>query len=130
MEMLSSYVIQIQIPSFNAVIYESEYGMGVITDRANPTVRDCRIYGCVFGAAIIEGGLGRFENCQIYGNKQWSVWIETGADPVIKGCKIYDGNECGIFVTEKGRGTVVNCEIYGNAHSNMIVEEEADLGGE
>jgi parallel beta-helix repeat protein len=57
---------------------------------------------------------------------QVGVSVEDGANPIIRGNKIHDGNSCGISLMTDSRGIVEDNDIWGNMHPNVYIASGAD----
>eukprot|EP00961_Rhodomonas_salina_P164768 2220209-Rhodomonas_salina.1 len=54
---------------------------------------------------------GLVEDCQLFSCTGANLHIETGADPIIHRCKIYESWSCGVRVTDKGKGSCIPCVV-------------------
>lgn len=98
------------------IISRKGAGMIVIGENANPQVESCIIKDCEKGGLwVCTFARGKFNGCEIYGNKGAGIEVAMSGNPTVIGCKIHDGKSAGVFVNENGLGTFNDCEIYGNA---------------
>lgn len=101
--------------------------VAIHNSNANPTIRNCRIYGGNTGGIFAyESCSGTIDNCDIYGNALAGVEIIEGSNLVIRNSRIYNGKESGVFIRENGKGTIEDCDIYSNAHSGTEISEGGD----
>ena len=81
--------------------------------------------GDAYGVNIAQGRL-ILESCDITSEGLSCVAVHSGADPVVRGNRIHDGKDGGVFVYEEGRGTYEDNDVFGNAHSGFSVQEGSD----
>ena len=90
----------------SSVPHHKHYALEV-TDHCSPVIDSCRIKSTsVVGAAVCVSG--------------------TGADPIIKHCKIKDCENVGLYVTDYSQGTYEDNEISGNALAGIWVKNHAN----
>ncbi len=101
----------------------------IIKRDGDPVFRECRIFdapgritrGSLTSAVMIEGGLGRFENCEVCQITGLAFKVASG-DPLLLHCKIYDNTGDGMLFTSHlgaSYGRFGDCDIYGN-HGRAI----------
>jgi parallel beta-helix repeat protein len=74
-----------------------------------------------FGVDITQGRL-ELENCDISSRSFACVAIRNGADPRLRGNRIHDGAEGGVFVLDDGLGTLEDNDISGNRYSGVEIK--------
>jgi serine/threonine protein kinase len=66
------------------------------------------------------------EKCRISSDSLACVAVYgSSADPILRGCLIHHGKECGILFMQQGRGTLEDCDIVANTLSNVEIKTEA-----
>ena len=78
---------------------------------------------------MFEGGKGHLLRCDIHDNKSISVYISSGADPLVSECKIRNGESSGVLCELKGKGRLERCEIFANGpakHAGVLVLSAGD----
>jgi F-box protein 11 len=77
------------------------------------------------GWYAVDIGQGRLvlRDCDITSHSLACVAIHGGADPQVRGNRIHDGKEPGVFVQENGLGTFEDNDIFGNARAGVGVKE-------
>lgn len=110
------------------VTSDSLSGIAVYGSSSNPLIKNCRIHDCSdSGFYIFDNARVQIENCDIYRNANVSVAITKGAAPVLKKCRIFDGENGGIVAWGNGAaGTIEDCQIYGHRLANVGVREYAN----
>ncbi|MBQ2620194.1 MAG: right-handed parallel beta-helix repeat-containing protein [Thermoguttaceae bacterium] len=102
-------------------------GMYINGEKADPQVDSCIIRNCKGGGVVVhDNGLGKFSNCEIHGNAQVGIHVDSSGDPTFIRCKIRDIKSTGIIVDQNGLGTFKDCEIYGNLYSGIQVSESGN----
>jgi len=71
----------------------------------------------------IQQGLLEIEGCDISSSSLACVAIHGKAVPKLRGNKIHDGKNVGIYVYESGQGLIENNEIFGNVLSGIEIIE-------
>ncbi|MFA7241570.1 MAG: right-handed parallel beta-helix repeat-containing protein [Sulfuricellaceae bacterium] len=107
----------IQADGKNAVLFQANNGR-----IANLTLR--QVGGEFFCLKIARGQLV-VEECDITGQGPACVAIHDGADPILRGNSIHDGNKSGIYVYNNGQGMLEDNDIFGNALAGVRI----DTGG-
>jgi parallel beta-helix repeat protein len=92
---------------------------------ANLTLRQVGGEGRWFGVDISAGRL-LLERCDITSESLACVAIHGGVDPVLRGNRIHDGKQSGVYVCEGGRGTLEDNDITGNALSGVAIQAGAN----
>jgi hypothetical protein len=91
-----------------------------------PLLRHCTIQGGrSSGVWVCEQAGGTVEGCEFAGAGFAGVTIETGGDPVIRDCRIWD-RMVGVHVVRQGRGTVEDCNICHNIRTAVRIETGGD----
>ena len=112
--------------------------------RSSATISKTRIHGCREHGIWFRGNsTGQVEHCEvsnngmvglqlmedsspiilaseIHDNLYSNIEIDRGADPVVRGCKVYGGAGSGVYVYESARGTVEDCEIFGQQRYQAV----------
>ncbi|MAQ95971.1 MAG: hypothetical protein CMM84_20890 [Rhodothermaceae bacterium] len=78
-----------------------------------------------YGVEIAQGRLF-LESCDVKSEGLSCVAVHSGADPVVRGNRIHDGKQAGVFVYEDGRGTYEDNDVFANAGAGFAVQEGAD----
>ena len=90
-----------------------------LTLRFNGTSADYSVW-------IIAGHL-RLQNCDISNAAAVSVWIQNGADPLLKACRIHNGANWGVCLDGAGtRGRMESCDVSGNKFAGVQIMRGAD----
>lgn len=92
----------------------------VVTGGAQPVLRGCRIHGGKTGVYAYGGGAGLIEDCTIFGHSAAEVQIRQGANPLLRRCKIRDGQAFGVYVYEEGLGRLEECDIFGCTQAGVV----------
>ncbi|HEX9928690.1 MAG TPA: pectinesterase family protein [Pyrinomonadaceae bacterium] len=94
----------------------------VIAQNANPHFKKCRVSeGENSGFWVYENGLGTIDNSDIFGHRAGEI-LASGGSPVLRGCKIHNSNESGVFVQNNGSALLENCSVYENADAGISVD--------
>ncbi|KOB71119.1 F-box only protein 11, partial [Operophtera brumata] len=104
---------------------------GGIRTNSDPIVRHNKIHhGQHGGIYVHEKGQGLIEENEVYANTLAGVWIttgstpiRTGSNPVIRGNKIWGGQNGGVLVYNGGLGLLEQNEIFDNAMAGGVLEE-------
>ncbi len=87
------------------------------------TIKSCKIRDSERdGVWVYKQGYAQIEDCEIFGNIQQGIEIETTGNAIIRRCKIYNGKQFGVWVYENGTAQIEDCEIFGNAHSGIRIK--------
>jgi len=86
----------------------------VISSGADPTFSDCTICECGTGVLVRDAGLGMFSQCSLEKNRKPGVIVSGKSNPMMRNCRITEGESNGVFVRDEGRGSFVDCDISGN----------------
>ncbi|WP_306319688.1 MULTISPECIES: right-handed parallel beta-helix repeat-containing protein [unclassified Streptomyces] len=81
---------------------------------ARPTVRRCTVDnpGGV-GIAVLDGGGGVFEECEVVAAGQAGVAVRGGAHPRLERCRVHHTSGAGLSATGEHSGLeAVGCEVY------------------
>ncbi|MEU0743390.1 right-handed parallel beta-helix repeat-containing protein [Streptomyces sp. NPDC006134] len=81
---------------------------------ARPTVRRCTVDNPAgVGIAVLDGGGGVFEECEVVAAGQAGVAVRTGAHPRLERCRVHHAAGSGLTVTgDNSALEAVGCEIY------------------
>ncbi|MFF3885655.1 right-handed parallel beta-helix repeat-containing protein [Streptomyces sp. NPDC001914] len=81
---------------------------------ARPTVRRCTVDNPAgVGIAVLDGGGGVFEECEVVAAGQSGVVVRGGARPRIERCRVHHTSGPGLSVTgENSSLEAVGCEVY------------------
>ncbi|MGW7457531.1 right-handed parallel beta-helix repeat-containing protein [Streptomyces sp. NPDC054797] len=92
----------------------SAAGIEVRGSGARPLVRRCTVENPTgVGIAVLDGGGGVFEECEVVAAGQTGVSVRGGARPRLERCRIHHATGAGIGVTGEGSGLeALGCEVY------------------
>ncbi|MFD5507579.1 right-handed parallel beta-helix repeat-containing protein [Streptomyces sp. NPDC127051] len=81
---------------------------------ARPLVRRCTVENPAgVGIAVLDGGGGVFEECEVVAAGQTGVSVRGGGRPRLERCRIHHASGAGIAVTGEGSGLeALGCEVY------------------
>ncbi|MFK0253823.1 right-handed parallel beta-helix repeat-containing protein [Streptomyces sp. NPDC090445] len=81
---------------------------------ARPLVRRCTVENPTgIGIAVLDGGGGVFEECEVVSAGQAGVSVRGGGHPRLERCRIHHAAGAGIAVTGEGSGLeALGCEVY------------------
>ncbi|MEV0172224.1 right-handed parallel beta-helix repeat-containing protein [Streptomyces sp. NPDC050803] len=81
---------------------------------ARPTVRRCTVDNPAgIGIAVLDGGGGVFEECEVVAAGQSGVAVRGGAHPRLERCRVHHTSGAGLSATgENSALEAVGCEIY------------------
>ncbi|MBT2405390.1 MULTISPECIES: right-handed parallel beta-helix repeat-containing protein [unclassified Streptomyces] len=81
---------------------------------ARPLVRRCTVENPTgVGIAVLDGGGGVFEECEVVAAGQTGVSVRGGGHPRLERCRIHHATGAGIGVTGEGSGLeALGCEVY------------------
>lgn len=81
---------------------------------ARPTVRRCTVDNPAgIGIAVLDGGGGVFEECEVVAAGQSGVAVRGGAHPRLERCRVHHASGAGLSVTgENSSLEAVGCEVY------------------
>jgi len=77
-------------------------------------------------AVQIEDGQPVIQDCDISSQHGSGIVIRNNADPAVRGCRIHDNKQCGVFVWEQGRGTFEDNDISANTFDGVRVRSGGD----
>ncbi|MCA9906451.1 MAG: right-handed parallel beta-helix repeat-containing protein [Anaerolineae bacterium] len=78
-------------------------------------------------AVYVPQGRLVLEDCDLTSDSV--ACLETkggGSDPIVRRCRIFNGNQGGIFVHEYGRGTYEDCQVFGNGLAGIEAKVNAN----
>ncbi len=79
-----------------------------------------------FAVDVLRGELV-LENCDITSDSLSCVGIRgANSNPFLKGCRIHDGADSGIYLFDNARAQIENCDIYQNQNANLAVTQGAN----
>ncbi|AWZ05372.1 MULTISPECIES: right-handed parallel beta-helix repeat-containing protein [unclassified Streptomyces] len=92
----------------------SAAGIEVRGSGARPLVRRCTVENPAgVGIAVLDGGGGVFEECEVVAAGQTGVSVRGGGRPRLERCRIHHATGAGIGVTGDGSGLeALGCEVY------------------
>ncbi|MEV7521159.1 right-handed parallel beta-helix repeat-containing protein [Streptomyces sp. NPDC091371] len=92
----------------------SAAGIEVRGAGARPLVRRCTVENPTgVGIAVLDGGGGVFEECEVVAAGQTGVSVRAGGRPRLERCRIHHATGAGIAVTGEGSGLeALGCEVY------------------
>ncbi|MFF3615566.1 right-handed parallel beta-helix repeat-containing protein [Streptomyces sp. NPDC002580] len=81
---------------------------------ARPTVRRCTVDNPAgVGIAVLDGGGGVFEECEVVAAGQSGVVVRGGAHPRLERCRVHHTSGAGLSATgENSSLEAVGCEVY------------------
>ncbi|MFC9628582.1 right-handed parallel beta-helix repeat-containing protein [Streptomyces mirabilis] len=81
---------------------------------ARPTVRRCTVDNPAgVGIAVLDGGGGVFEECEVVAAGQSGIAVRAGAHPRLERCRVHHASGAGLSVTgENSSLEAVGCEVY------------------
>ncbi|MER6690846.1 right-handed parallel beta-helix repeat-containing protein [Streptomyces minutiscleroticus] len=81
---------------------------------ARPTVRRCTVDNPAgLGIAVLDGGGGVFEDCEVVAAGQSGVAVRGGAHPRLERCRVHHTSGAGLSATgEHSALEAVGCEVY------------------
>jgi hypothetical protein len=94
---------------------------------ARPTVRRCTVDNPAgVGIAVLDGGGGVFEECEVVAAGQSGVAVRGGAHPRLERCRVGHTSGAGLSVTgENSALEAVGCEVYEVRSSGVQVTARA-----
>ncbi|MFJ4777741.1 right-handed parallel beta-helix repeat-containing protein [Streptomyces sp. NPDC088762] len=92
----------------------SAAGIEVRGSGARPLVRRCTVENPTgVGIAVLDGGGGVFEECEVVAAGQSGISVRGGGRPRLERCRIHHSAGAGIGVTGEGSGLeALGCEVY------------------
>ncbi|MFG2750547.1 right-handed parallel beta-helix repeat-containing protein [Streptomyces xanthophaeus] len=92
----------------------SAAGIEVRGSGARPLVRRCTVENPTgVGIAVLDGGGGVFEECEVVAAGQSGVSVRGGGHPRLERCRVHHATGAGIGVTGEGSGLeALGCEVY------------------
>ncbi|MFG2874297.1 right-handed parallel beta-helix repeat-containing protein [Streptomyces sp. NPDC048337] len=92
----------------------SAAGIEVRGSGARPLVRRCTVENPTgVGIAVLDGGGGVFEECEVVAAGQTGISVRSGGRPRLERCRIHHSAGAGIGVTGEGSGLeALGCEVY------------------
>jgi parallel beta-helix repeat protein len=112
--------IELRARGANVVLFRASIGR-----IANLTLRQAGGEGIWYAVNITQGRLD-LEGCDISSQSGSCVGIHDGADPRLRGNRIHDGKQCGVYVYDEGRGTLEDNDITGNAFAGVEIKTGSD----
>ncbi|MEW2414384.1 right-handed parallel beta-helix repeat-containing protein [Streptomyces sp. NPDC046866] len=81
---------------------------------ARPLVRRCTVENpSGVGIAVLDGGGGVFEECEVVAAGQSGISVRGGGHPRLERCRVHHASGAGIAVTGEGSGLeALGCEVY------------------
>ncbi len=96
----------------------------IIGRVANLTLR--QVGEVQLGVALMQGRLD-LEGCDISSQSGACVYIDSGADPRLRGNRVHDGGRHGVNLAGSGLGTLEDNEISGNIYSGVAIGAGSNL---
>ncbi|WP_374772653.1 right-handed parallel beta-helix repeat-containing protein [Streptomyces sp. NBC_01310] len=92
----------------------SAAGIEVRGAGARPLVRRCTVENPTgVGIAVLDGGGGVFEECEVVAAGQTGISVRGGGRPRLERCRVHHATGAGIAVTGEGSGLeALGCEVY------------------
>ncbi|MGP3684061.1 right-handed parallel beta-helix repeat-containing protein [Streptomyces sp. IBSNAI002] len=105
----------------------SAAGIEVRGTGARPLVRRCTVENPTgVGIAVLDGGGGVFEECEVVAAGQTGISVRGGGRPRLERCRIHHATGAGIGVTGEGSGLeALGCEVYEIKGSGVQVAARA-----
>ncbi|MEU9147960.1 right-handed parallel beta-helix repeat-containing protein [Streptomyces sp. NPDC048349] len=105
----------------------SAAGIEVRGSGARPLVRRCTVENpSGVGIAVLDGGGGVFEECEVVAAGQTGFSVRGGGRPRLERCRIHHAAGAGIAVTGEGSGLeALGCEVYEIKGSGLQVAARA-----
>ena len=81
---------------------------------ARPTVRRCTVDNPAgVGIAVLDGGGGVFEECEVVAAGQAGVAVRGGGHPRLERCRVHHSSGAGLSATGEGSALeAIGCEVY------------------
>ncbi|MFE9767510.1 right-handed parallel beta-helix repeat-containing protein [Streptomyces sp. NPDC005808] len=81
---------------------------------ARPTVRRCTVDNPAgIGIAVLDGGGGVFEECEVVAAGQSGIVVRGGGRPRLERCRVHHASGAGLSATGEGSSLeAVGCEVY------------------
>ncbi|MFH8444316.1 right-handed parallel beta-helix repeat-containing protein [Streptomyces sp. NPDC018026] len=100
---------------------------GIEVRGARPTVRRCTVDNPAgVGIAVLDGGGGVFEECEVVAAGQAGVAVRSGAHPRLERCRVHHAAGSGLTATGEGSALeAVGCEVYEVRGSGVQVTARA-----
>ncbi|MDN3024113.1 right-handed parallel beta-helix repeat-containing protein [Streptomyces sp. S.PB5] len=94
---------------------------------ARPTVRRCTVDNPAgIGIAVVDGGGGVFEECEVVAAGQSGVAVRGGGHPRLERCRVHHASGVGLSATgENSALEAVGCEVYEVRGSGVQVTNRA-----
>lgn len=94
---------------------------------ARPTVRRCTVDNPAgIGIAVVDGGGGVFEECEVMAAGQAGIAVRGGGHPRLERCRVHHTSGTGLSATGEGSALeAVGCEIYEVRGSGVQVTARA-----
>jgi parallel beta-helix repeat protein len=98
------------------------------------TVEDSRMAGLTLRQAgggmwfgvDISSGRHLIEDCDISSQSLACVSIRDGANPTLRGNRIHDGKQAGLYIYDGGKGIIEDNDIFGNAFAGAEIKTGAN----
>ncbi|MFG2972732.1 right-handed parallel beta-helix repeat-containing protein [Streptomyces sp. NPDC048331] len=92
----------------------SAAGIEVRGSGARPLVRRCTVENPAgVGIAVLDGGGGVFEECEVVAAGQNGISVRGGGRPRLERCRVHHATGAGIGITGEGSGLeALGCEVY------------------
>ncbi|MBW5486893.1 right-handed parallel beta-helix repeat-containing protein [Streptomyces bambusae] len=102
-------------PELTDVRVSTRSAVGIeVRGSARPVVRRCTVENPEgVGIAVLDGGGGVFEECEVAAAGQSGLSVRGGGHPRLERCRIHHSTGAGIAVTGEGSGLeALGCEVY------------------
>ncbi|WP_432187578.1 right-handed parallel beta-helix repeat-containing protein [Streptomyces sp. Tue6028] len=85
-----------------------------VRSGARPTARRCTVDNPAgIGIAVLDGGGGVFEECEVVAAGQSGIVVRGGARPRLDRCRVHHASGAGLSATGEGSSLeAVGCEVY------------------
>jgi F-box protein 11 len=108
--------IVVEVQDADVILFKANIGR-----VTNLTLRQLGGKKVWYGVNIDQGRL-ELEGCDITSRSGSCVAIHDGADPRLRGNRIHDGKQSGVFVYENGLGTVEDNDITSNNKAGVEIK--------
>jgi F-box protein 11 len=104
----------------NNTLHANRFGLAVHVG-VEAMVRKNRFQRCYGGIKLHVGAGGIYEDNDILESKHVGFWGTTDCDPMVRGNRIRNGDQYGIFLDAKTRGRYEENQIIGNADTGFML---------
>ncbi|NXY98662.1 right-handed parallel beta-helix repeat-containing protein [Streptomyces sp. BR123] len=108
-------LVETGAPELSGLRVSTRSAAGIeVRGGARPLVRRCTVENPTgIGIAVLDGGGGVFEECEVVSAGQAGVFVRGGGHPRLERCRVHHAAGAGIAVTGEGSGLeALGCEVY------------------